>query len=197
MRKLLVLLSALGLAGTLCPADSFTGTWKLDAAKSKFECGPAPKEITMMERKEGSITDMTVTETDGSGKAYSNTLDVSDQWRPGQVPGRETPTDGSHLWRKASQCKYPPCDGHAGRQGNLDGGDHSQRRRQGDAVSEERSASQRQAVVYRRSDVRKAVAVERFLLAARRCNQNEAEGVRRLVRPANARRLSSPMPSSK
>jgi len=68
MRKLLVSLSALGLAGTLYAADLFSGTWKLDLAKSKYESGPAPKETIVTLREGKGITDVTVTGTDGSGK---------------------------------------------------------------------------------------------------------------------------------
>jgi hypothetical protein len=57
MRKLLVLLAALGLADAVYAADSFTGTWKLDTAKSKIESFPAPKEETLTERKQAGITD--------------------------------------------------------------------------------------------------------------------------------------------
>jgi hypothetical protein len=68
MRKLLVLLSALGLAGALYAAGPFTGTWKLDTAKSKYESGPAPKEETMTVRESKSMTDVTLKGTDGNGK---------------------------------------------------------------------------------------------------------------------------------
>jgi len=68
MRKLLVLLSALGLAGASYAAGSFSGTWKLDTAKSKFESGPAPKEETMVVLEGKDTTDVSVTGTDGSGK---------------------------------------------------------------------------------------------------------------------------------
>jgi hypothetical protein len=68
MRKLLALLFALGLAGALYAAGSFSGTWKLDTAKSKYESGPAPKETTITVQEGNGITDVTVTGTDGSGK---------------------------------------------------------------------------------------------------------------------------------
>ena len=74
MRKLLVLLSALGLAGTLYAAGSFSGTWKLDTAKSKYESGPAPKETTITVQEGKGITDVTVTGTDGSGKPLATHL---------------------------------------------------------------------------------------------------------------------------
>jgi hypothetical protein len=95
MRKLLVLLSALGLAGTLHAADSFTGTWKLDTARSKFECSPTPKQITMIERKEGSITDMTVTGTDGSGKPIAIHLTYPTNGGPVKFPGGKAPLPGA------------------------------------------------------------------------------------------------------
>jgi hypothetical protein len=74
MRKLLVLLSVLGMAGALYAADSSTGTWKLDTAKSKYESGPAPKEQTITVREAKGITDVTVTGTDGSGKPVATHL---------------------------------------------------------------------------------------------------------------------------
>ena len=95
MRKLLVLLSALGLAGTLYAADSFTGTWKFDAAKSKFECGPAPKEITMVERKEGSMTDMTVTGTNANGEPVAIHLTYPTNGGPVKFPGGKPPLTGA------------------------------------------------------------------------------------------------------
>jgi hypothetical protein len=55
MRKLMLLLAVLGLVGTLFAADPLLGTWKLNAAKSKFspillalEKDVAPKETTMV-----------------------------------------------------------------------------------------------------------------------------------------------------
>jgi len=74
MRKLLVLLSALGLAGAVYAAGSYTGTWKLDTAKSKYESGPAPKEVTLMVQEGKDTTDVTVKGTDGSGKPIATHL---------------------------------------------------------------------------------------------------------------------------
>ena len=56
MRKLLVLLSAFGLASALYVADSFSGTWKLNVAKSKYESGPAPKETTVTLTEGNGVT---------------------------------------------------------------------------------------------------------------------------------------------
>jgi hypothetical protein len=71
MRKLLVLLSALGLAGALYAADSFSGTWKLNLSKSKYDPGPAPKETIVTVQEANGITDVTATGTDENGKPFS------------------------------------------------------------------------------------------------------------------------------
>jgi hypothetical protein len=94
MRKLLVLLSALGLAGALYAAGSFSGTWKLDTAKSKFESGPAPKEATMVVQESKGITDVTATGTDGSGKPVA--IHLTHPTKGGPITFLEgAPTDGS------------------------------------------------------------------------------------------------------
>jgi len=74
MRNVLVLLSALGLASALYAADSFSGTWKLHPAKSKYESGPAPKETTVTLTEGNGVTDVTVSGTDGSGKPIATHL---------------------------------------------------------------------------------------------------------------------------
>ena len=82
MRKLLVLLCALGLAGALYATDPFSGTWKLNLAKSKYEPGPAPKEklITVVEGK--TLTDV----RNGNRRkreTFRHTYDASDRRGPG------------------------------------------------------------------------------------------------------------------
>jgi hypothetical protein len=94
MRKLLVLLCALGLAGALYAADSFSGTWKLNVAKSKYESGPAPKEMSVTVTEANDITDVTVAGTDGSGKPIATHMTHPADGGP--VKFREGgPTDGS------------------------------------------------------------------------------------------------------
>jgi hypothetical protein len=94
MRKLLVLLSALGLAGALYAADSFSGTWKLNLAKSKFEPGPAPKEATITITEGKGLNDVTATGTDENGKPIS--MHVTHPTDGGPVKFVEGgPTDGS------------------------------------------------------------------------------------------------------
>jgi len=54
MRKVFLLLAALGLTGTLWAADPIIGTWKLNVAKSKFPSPQlAPKEQTEVYRETG------------------------------------------------------------------------------------------------------------------------------------------------
>jgi len=94
MRKLVVLLSALGLAGALYAADSFSGTWKLNAAKSKYESGPVPKEQTVTVAEAKGLTDVTVAGTDASGKPI--TEHMTHPTEGGPVKFLEgAPTDGS------------------------------------------------------------------------------------------------------
>jgi len=94
MRKLLVLLSAFGLASALYAADSFSGTWKLNVAKSKYESGPAPKETTVTLTEGNGITDVTVAGTDGSGKPIAT--HITHPANGGSVKFLEGgPTDGS------------------------------------------------------------------------------------------------------
>ncbi len=94
MRKLLVLLSALGLAGALYAADSFSGTWKLNVAKSKYESGPAPKETTVTVQESKGMTDVTVTGTDGSGKPIATHMTHPTDGGPVKFL-EGGPTDGS------------------------------------------------------------------------------------------------------
>jgi hypothetical protein len=78
MRKPMYLLALLGLAVTLFGADPFSGTWKLNIAKSKFPAGrnPAPKEITAVIREQVDETEVTVkgTAVDGSPIAAHYTV---------------------------------------------------------------------------------------------------------------------------
>jgi hypothetical protein len=94
VRNLLVVLSVLGLAGVLYAAGPFTGTWKLDTAKSKFESGPAPKEQTINVQENGDTTDVTVMQTDANGK--SQTTHETHPTKGGPITFLEGgPTDGS------------------------------------------------------------------------------------------------------
>jgi hypothetical protein len=95
MRKLLVLLFALGFAGVLHAGGGFTGTWKLNVAKSTFAPGqPAPKEGTVTVTENIKTRDVTVKGTDMSGKSF--TTHFTHPIRGGAVTFLDGgPTDGS------------------------------------------------------------------------------------------------------
>ena len=58
-------------AGTVCFASPFTGTWKLNEAKSKFAAGAA-KNATVVYQSLFFQTKVTVDGTDGKGKPAHN-----------------------------------------------------------------------------------------------------------------------------
>jgi len=70
MRKFMLLLAVVGLAGSLWAADPAVGTWKLNVAKSRFapSTQAAIKTQTLVIREAGdqSETTITGTRTDGS-----------------------------------------------------------------------------------------------------------------------------------
>jgi hypothetical protein len=72
MRKTLLLLVVLGLAGSLWAADPNLGTWKLNLAQSKFSPGYAvPKELTEVFTAVGDQIEVTITGTAADGKPIS------------------------------------------------------------------------------------------------------------------------------
>jgi hypothetical protein len=89
--KLKVLLGAVlisALAGGIALADdSWTGTWKLNEAKSKFPPG-APKNNTVVYEAAGDSIKVTIDGVDGSGKA------THVEWT-GKMDGKDYPSTGS------------------------------------------------------------------------------------------------------
>jgi hypothetical protein len=72
MRKALLLLCALGLAGVVYADSPFAGTWKLNVAKSKLASDPdAPKAeiVTVTEGKD--VRDVSAKGTDMNGKGFT------------------------------------------------------------------------------------------------------------------------------
>ena len=65
IRTLLCVAIALGAsAGVLSAADAFTGSWKLDVAKSTFASDePVPKEVTLTFTEEGGNRTQVMTRT--------------------------------------------------------------------------------------------------------------------------------------
>jgi hypothetical protein len=73
MRKVLtfILLGALFVAGSAFAADPVIGTWTLNAAKSKFNPGPAPKAITRVYTESGGLYTLDQKTTGADGKESS------------------------------------------------------------------------------------------------------------------------------
>jgi hypothetical protein len=72
MRKSVVLLLALGLAGVVYADSPFAGTWKLNAAKSKAGSDPAAPKAEIVTVTESSNTRHVAAQgTDMNGKAFT------------------------------------------------------------------------------------------------------------------------------
>ena len=75
MRKwMYAVVLALGMGGfvtALYASGAFTGTWKLDPAKSKYTTGAPPKEETVIIEQTGNQEEITVTGTAADGSPMS------------------------------------------------------------------------------------------------------------------------------
>jgi hypothetical protein len=71
VKKLVLALTVLSFTGTLVAADAFTGTWKLNVAKSKFAAGMEVKDVTAVIAEEGANLVVTVKGAAGDGKPIS------------------------------------------------------------------------------------------------------------------------------
>src|SRR4030095_341485 len=71
LKKLALGLTLLGFTGTLLAADAFSGTWKLNVAKSKLASGTDVKELTVVVAEQGENLAITVNGTAGDGKPIS------------------------------------------------------------------------------------------------------------------------------
>jgi hypothetical protein len=72
MRKKLMLgLALVGFTATLLAADAFTGTWKLNVAKSKLAAGTEVKELNVVVAEQGDNLAVTVKGTAGDGTPIS------------------------------------------------------------------------------------------------------------------------------
>jgi hypothetical protein len=68
VKKLVLGLTLVSFSGVLLAADVFTGTWKLNVAKSKFAAGTEAKEVTAVIAEQGANLEVTVKGTAGDGK---------------------------------------------------------------------------------------------------------------------------------
>jgi hypothetical protein len=70
-KKLVLGLALLSFTGTVLAADVFSGTWKLNVAKSKFAAGTEVKEVTVVVAEQGANLKVAATGTTGDGKPIS------------------------------------------------------------------------------------------------------------------------------
>jgi len=68
LKKFVLGMMILGFVGTASAADVFTGTWKLNVAKSKYSPGPAPKAVTVVVAEKGADMAVSVSGTDAADK---------------------------------------------------------------------------------------------------------------------------------
>jgi hypothetical protein len=77
-----MVITALMLTVTTAAADQLSGTWKMNAEKSKYSPGPAPKDLTVVVESDESNYKLDATGTDGDGKPmhvqYSAKFDGKD-----------------------------------------------------------------------------------------------------------------------
>ena len=77
-----MLVAMLALFVATAAADQFSGTWKMNAAKSKYSPGPAPKNLTVVVESDDNNYKIDATGTDGDGKPihvqYSAKFDGKD-----------------------------------------------------------------------------------------------------------------------
>ena len=71
VKKLVLGLTLLSFTGTVLAADVFSGTWKLNVAKSKFAAGTEVKEVTVVVAEQGANLEVAATGTTGDGKPIS------------------------------------------------------------------------------------------------------------------------------
>ena len=71
LKNLSLGLTLLSLTGTLLAADAFTGTWKLNVAKSKLSAGTEVKEVTVVITEQGDNLGVDVKGITGDGTPIS------------------------------------------------------------------------------------------------------------------------------
>jgi hypothetical protein len=76
------LIAALTLFVVSAAADQLSGTWKMNAEKSKYSPGPSPKDLTLVVESDENNYKLEATGTDGDGKPthvqYSAKFDGKD-----------------------------------------------------------------------------------------------------------------------
>jgi hypothetical protein len=86
MLKKLIWPAALVLfASTVFAQSPLVGTWKLDNAKTKYETGPPPKDLTLVIEEKGDSLQVTVTGTNADGSPLNLKYTVPEKGGAGQV----------------------------------------------------------------------------------------------------------------
>ncbi len=85
MHKLISAVALFALAGTLSAQSPFVGTWKLDAAKTKYTAGEPSKDVTLVIEEQGDNLQVTATGTNADGSPLSVKYTVPVKGGEGQV----------------------------------------------------------------------------------------------------------------
>jgi hypothetical protein len=100
MRKIMLLLVVLGLAGSLWAADPQLGTWKLNVAQSKvFQGGPLAKELTVVVRAVGDQIETTLTGTAANGSPISYKIAYPKEGGTEKLVAAEPPSTAGDITR--------------------------------------------------------------------------------------------------
>jgi hypothetical protein len=101
MAKFVFLLIA--IAATLCAADPYVGTWKMNVPLSKYEGGARPREQTVTITKVGTDLDHRVAETAADGSKISAWFTIPFTDGSERVIESATYDGVSVKWNSASQ----------------------------------------------------------------------------------------------
>jgi len=71
MHKLIRTVALLTFTGALFAQNPFTGTWKLDTAKTKYTTGEPPKDLTLTIEEQGDNIQVSGTGTNSDGSPLS------------------------------------------------------------------------------------------------------------------------------
>jgi len=85
MRAIRLTLTFLGFAAAVLAADPFAGTFKLNAAKSKFKTGAPPKEQTVAITEEGGDLRTVIKGVAANGQAMSSEYTVPAKGGTGKI----------------------------------------------------------------------------------------------------------------
>ena len=98
LKKLLCATLALGSLGSLLAADAFTGSWKLDVAKSTFASdNPAPKELTLTFTEQGANRTQTLKGIAADGSATSTAWTAPMTGGTANFPAGQGPNGGASV----------------------------------------------------------------------------------------------------